>query len=105
MLKKYSFVESKLKEKFPFYDLSSCTPRTIECFFFSFPFLSSVTETVKNVTSVKHMIDAEYFKHILVTFGDKMTQEEIDDMFDEFDFDDDGFIMTKSVVRMFVSRA
>ena len=63
-----------------------------------------MTETVKNVTSVKHMIDAEYFKHILVTFGDKMTQEEIDDMFDEFDFDDDGFIMTKSVVRMSVSR-
>lgn len=36
-----------------------------------------------------------------MTFGDKMTQEEIDDVFAEFDFDEDtGFIQTKSVVRL-----
>ena len=58
----------------------------------------SVSETVKGVTTVKHIIEGQYFKHILTTFGDKLTMEEIDDMFDEFDFDDDGFIMTKSIV-------
>ena len=33
-----------------------------------------------------------------MTFGDKLTQEEIDDIFTEFEFDDDGFILTNSVV-------
>ncbi len=55
-------------------------------------------EVVKNVSSVKHLIDPDEFKHQLTTFGDKMTQEEIDDIFGEFEFDDDGFILTKSVV-------
>lgn len=59
----------------------------------------SVQDVVKGVTIVKHTIDPEVFKHELMTFGDKMTQEEIDDIFGEFEFDDDGFILTKSVVR------
>ena len=63
-----------------------------------FVFLTTVIEVVKGVTTVKHLIDAEYFKHILTTFGDKLTQEELDDMFDEFELDDDGFVLTKSVV-------
>lgn len=60
----------------------------------------SVSETVKGVTTLRHLIEAEEFKHVLMTFGDKLTQEEIDDIFGEFDFDDDGFILTKSVVRI-----
>ena len=55
----------------------------------------SVSETVKNVTTVKNLINTEDFKYILMNLGDKMTQEEIDDMFEEFDFDDDGAILTK----------
>eukprot|EP00094_Tigriopus_californicus_P010430 TCALIF_10061-PA protein Name:"Similar to Mlc2 Myosin regulatory light chain 2 (Drosophila melanogaster)" AED:0.01 eAED:0.01 QI:0/0.66/0.5/0.75/1/1/4/127/234 len=62
-----------------------------------------VIETVKGVTTVKHLILAEDFKHALMTFGDKLTQEEIDDIFGEFEFDDDGFILTKSVVDLFVA--
>lgn len=57
-----------------------------------------MSETVKGVTTVKHLIDPEEFKHALTTFGDIMTNEEIDDIFGEFEFDDDGFILTKSVV-------
>ena len=33
-----------------------------------------------------------------MTFDDKMSQEEIDDMFEEFETDDDGMILTKSIV-------
>ena len=33
-----------------------------------------------------------------MTFDDKMSQEEIDDMFEEFELDDDGNILTKSIV-------
>ncbi len=58
-----------------------------------------VTETVKGVTTVRHLMEPEEFKHQLMTFGDKMTAEEIDDIFGEFEFDDDGFIVTNSVVR------
>ena len=57
-----------------------------------------MSETVKGVTTVKHLIDAEQFQHVLTTFGQKLTQEEIDDIFGEFEYDDDGFILTKSVV-------
>merc|ERR1712079_812504 len=50
----------------------------------------------KNVTTVKNLINTEDFKYLLMNLGDKLTQEEIDDMFEEFDFDDDGAILTKS---------
>ncbi len=53
------------------------------------------------MTTVKHLIDPDDFKHQLMTFGDKLTQEEIDDIFGEFEFDDDGFIQTKSVVSFY----
>merc|ERR1711976_1122678 len=44
------------------------------------------------------------FKHLLTAFGDKLTEDEIDDMFSEFDYDDDtGHILTKSVVDLFVA--
>ena len=43
----------------------------------------SVSETVKNVTTVKNLINTEDFKYILMNLGDKMTQEEIDDMFED----------------------
>eukprot|EP00095_Tigriopus_kingsejongensis_P012622 maker-scaffold1215_size55314-snap-gene-0.5 protein:Tk12622 transcript:maker-scaffold1215_size55314-snap-gene-0.5-mRNA-1 annotation:"myosin regulatory light chain 2" len=62
-----------------------------------------VIEVIKGVTTVKHLMLPEDFKHTLMTFGNKLTQEEIDDIFGEFDFDDDGFILTKSVVDLFVA--
>merc|ERR1712107_537856 len=38
-------------------------------------------------------------------FGEKMTQDEIDDIYGEFDFDDNKDIFTKSVVDLFVAGA
>ena len=57
----------------------------------------------KNVVTVRHLIDTANFKHILTAFADKMTPEEIDDMFSEFEFDDDGMTLTKSVVSLSVT--
>ena len=53
----------------------------------------------------KHILDTESFRHILQSFGDKMTDEEIEDIFGEFEFDDDGNIFTKTVVDLFVAGA
>ena len=52
----------------------------------------------KNITTIRHLTDTENFKHVLMTFFEPMSQEEIDDIFDEFEYDDDGLILTKSIV-------
>ena len=40
-------------------------------------------------------IEAEMFRHALMKWGDKFSQSEIDDIFGEFEVDDDGFIPSK----------
>merc|ERR1711937_1079272 len=45
------------------------------------------------------------YDNMIMNFGDKMTQDEIDDIYGEFDFDDNGDVMTKSVVDLFVAGA
>jgi len=64
----------------------------------------SITETdKKNITTTKHLTDPVLFKHVLTTFGDQLNQEEIDDIFEEFELDDDGMILTKSIVDLFIA--
>ena len=41
----------------------------------------------------------------MTAFGDKLSEDEIDDIFGEFEFDDNGDVMTKSVVDLFVAGA
>merc|ERR1712018_247060 len=48
-------------------------------------------------------IDSKMFTHALMTWGDKMTKAEIDDVFGEFDIDEDYMIKTKDVIGMFVA--
>merc|ERR1712025_1478968 len=48
-------------------------------------------------------IDSKMFQYALSTFGDKMTKAEIDDVFGEFDIDEDYMIKTKDVIGMFVA--
>merc|ERR1711944_292959 len=43
------------------------------------------------------------FEHALKTWGDKMTKAEIDDIFGEFEIDEDYMIKTKDVIGLFVS--
>lgn len=61
----------------------------------------------KNITTIRHLTDTENFKHVLSTFCEPMSQEEIEDMFEEFDFDDvdgeEGLILTKSIVDLFIA--
>merc|ERR1712189_120012 len=46
-------------------------------------------------------IDSKMFQHALMTWGDKMTKAEIDDIFVEID--EDYMIKTKEVVGLFVA--
>merc|ERR1712080_801417 len=64
-----------------------------------------VEEKIKGQMVTRHILDKENFTHILMSFGDKMTQDEIDDIYGEFEFDDNGDILTKSVVDIFVAGA
>merc|ERR1712043_121535 len=48
-------------------------------------------------------IEAEMFRHALMNFGDKFNQAEIDDIFGEFEADDDGFLESKAVIGLFVA--
>merc|ERR1712062_590467 len=49
---------------------------------------------------VEGKIEAEMFRHALANFGDKFNKAEIDDIFGEFEVDDDGFIESKSVIGL-----
>merc|ERR1711955_17473 len=48
-------------------------------------------------------IDSKMFQHALTTWGDKMTKAEIDDIFVEFEIDEDYMIKTKDVISLFVA--
>merc|ERR1712243_137898 len=48
-------------------------------------------------------IDSKMFTHALMTWGDKMTKAEIDDVFDEFEIDEDYMIKSKDVIGLFVA--
>ena len=38
-----------------------------------------------------------------MNFGDKFSQAEVDDIFGEFEVDDDGFVESKAVIGLFVA--
>merc|ERR1712025_1355332 len=48
-------------------------------------------------------IDSKMFEHALKTWGDEMTKAEIEDIFGEFEIDEDYMIKTKDVIGLFVS--
>merc|ERR1712066_1025170 len=48
-------------------------------------------------------IDSKMFTHALMTWGDKMTKAEIDDIFGEFEIDEDYMFKTKDVAGLFVA--
>ena len=53
----------------------------------------------------RHIMEKENFIHILTAFGDKLNEDEIDDIFGEFEYDDNGDVLTKTVVDLFVPGA
>merc|ERR1711970_1279985 len=48
-------------------------------------------------------IDSKMFQHALMTCGDKMTKAEIDDIFGEFEIEEDYMIKSKDVIGLFVA--
>merc|ERR1711878_81458 len=51
----------------------------------------------------KKAIEAEMFIHALTHFGDVFSKAEVDDVFNEFEVDDDGYIESKVVIGLFVA--
>ena len=43
------------------------------------------------------------FRHALTHFGDVFSKAEVDDVFNEFEVDDDGYIESKVVIGLFVA--
>merc|ERR1711863_138961 len=68
-------------------------------------FDEEVEEKIKGQIVKRHVLEKEDFIHILTAFGDKLTEDELDDIFGEFEYDDNGDILTKSVVDLFVPGA
>ena len=64
-----------------------------------------VEEKIKGQMVKRHILSKDDFIHVLTAFGDKLNEDEIDDIFGEFEFDDNGDVMTKSVVDLFVPGA
>merc|ERR1719445_2850252 len=48
-------------------------------------------------------MDVKMFQHALMTWGDKMNKAEIDDIFEQFDIDEDYMVKTKEVMGLFVA--
>merc|ERR1712053_3398 len=48
-------------------------------------------------------IDVKMFQHALMTWGDKMSKAEVDDIFGEFEIDEDYMIKSKEVIGLFVA--
>merc|ERR1719402_850300 len=44
------------------------------------------------------------FKHALMTWGDKFSAAEVDDIFGEFEIDEDNMIKSKDVIGLFVAQ-
>jgi len=52
---------------------------------------------------VEGKIDSKMFQHALMTWGDKMSKSEVDDIFGEFEIDEDYMIKSKEVIGLFVA--
>jgi len=64
-----------------------------------------IEEKVKGQMVKRHILEETNFRHILTTFGDPLNEDEMDDIYGEFEFDDDKNIVTKTVVDLFVPGA
>merc|ERR1712029_666035 len=52
---------------------------------------------------VEGKIDSKMFQHALMTWGDKMFKAEVEDIFGEFEIDEDYMIKSKEVISLFVA--
>merc|ERR1712187_376572 len=68
-------------------------------------FDEEVEEKIKGQMVKRHILNKDDFLHVLSAFGDKLNEDELDDIFGEFEFDDNGDVLTKSVVDLFVPGA
>jgi calmodulin len=50
------------------------------------------------------LISSTELRHIMTTLGDKLTEEEVEEMIREADIDGDGFINYEEFVRMMMAK-
>jgi len=62
-----------------------------------------IVRAFKAYVNEDNKIEAEMFRHALTHFGDKFSKSEVDDIFGEFEIDDDGFLEAKAVIGLFVA--
>merc|ERR1719411_2000258 len=55
------------------------------------------------VDMFQNKMAVKMFQHALMTWGDKMNKAEIDDIFNEFEIDEDYMVKTKEVMGLFVA--
>ena len=53
---------------------------------------------------IEGKIDVKMFQYALGKWGDKMSKAEMDEIFDEFDIDEDWMCATREVLKMFVQQ-
>jgi len=53
---------------------------------------------------VEGKIDCKMFEYALMKWGDKMNKAEIDEIFDNYDIDEDYLVKTTEVLKMFVAQ-
>lgn len=58
-----------------------------------------------NAFSKDGWIDGDMFRHALMTWGDKYTAQEVEDAFDQFEMDDQGFIDTASAIQLLTGKS
>lgn len=51
------------------------------------------------------MIDADHFRHSLMVFGDKFSNQECDDAFNEFDIDENNKMEAAEIISMLTASA
>ncbi|CAL4128352.1 unnamed protein product [Meganyctiphanes norvegica] len=63
-----------------------------------------IIQAFKAFEDGENVIDSEKFRSALMTYGDKYSQQEVDDAFDQFDIDDRGMIDLPQVIGMLTGK-
>jgi len=63
-----------------------------------------IIEAFKAFEDEDNSIDSEKFRAALMTWGDKYSEQEVDDAFDQFDIDDRGMIDLPQVIEMLTGK-
>ncbi|KAK7248252.1 Calcium-binding protein [Aureococcus anophagefferens] len=67
-------------------------------------FLTMMARKMKDTDSEEEILEAFKLRHIMTNLGEKLTDEEVDEMLREADIDGDGQINYEEFVKMMMSK-